>query len=244
MKKILLSLAFAAFGLTVNSYAQTIMSQNFVGTTVPGMPTGWTAAHTGAGNGWQTTTSATNLYFGTVPNTAPHTEYAVVDDYATPGNDPASMVSPTFSLAGATTPYLSYDYIFFEAYLAGPPEVFEAAWVDISTNGGTTWTTIDSMTALSSVAWNTHFISLSAYTGMTTCSLRFMYSDHGSSIIGAAVGNVNVFNVQPNDISLTAVTPVAGAANDYFVTGSNVTFAGTMQNQLHCLLPGWCFSAC
>ena len=45
MKKILLSLAFAAFGLT-SGYAQTILSQNFTGATAPAMPTGWTNATT------------------------------------------------------------------------------------------------------------------------------------------------------------------------------------------------------
>ena len=60
--------------------------------------------------------------------------------------------------------------------------------------------------------------------------LRFNYTDNGSGIIGAAIGNVKVFNAEANDIAITAVTPVAGASNDYFLTGSNVTFAGTMLN--------------
>jgi len=235
MKKILLSLAFAAFGLT-SGYAQTIMSQNFTGATAPAMPTGWTNAttttSTATGTGWVTTTAATDLYFGTVPNTAPHTEYAVVNEYATPGNNPATMTSPSFSLVGAAAPYLSYDFIYFEAYLAGPPVQQEQAWVSLSTDGGTTWNVIDSETALASATWTTHYISLATYAGSANCKLRFGYKDNGGDIIGVAVGNINVFNAQANDIALTAVTPVAGAPNDYFTTtGGSATFAGTMLNE-------------
>ena len=209
------------------------MGTNFVGTTTPGMPTGWANTFTAISGhtpqGWVTTTAATNLYFGTVSNAAPHTEYAVVNEYANPGNNPANMTSPTFSLVGASSPYLTYDYVFFGAWY-GTSATLEKCAAQISTDGGSTWTTVDTLVPQSSSAWVTNIVNLSAYTTSSNCKIRFQYSDVDTPLIGAAIGNINVFNAQTNDISLIAVAPVSGAANDYFVTGSNVTFSGTMQN--------------
>ena len=219
--------------LSATTNAQTIMGTNFVGTATPGMPAGWTNTFTGISGhspqGWVTTTAATDLYFGTVPNAAPHTEYAVVNEYANPGNHPADMTSPTFSLTSATHPYLSYDYVYFGAYYTDYSNM-EYASVEISTDGGTTWNTLDTLAPLSGATWTTNIVDLSSYTTSSNTKLRFHYDDKDTLLIGAAIGNISVFNAQNNDIALTAVAPLSGAANDYFVTGSSVTFTGTMQN--------------
>ncbi len=235
MKKILLSLAFAMFGLAANSFAQApVTSQDFSGTATPGMPTGWTNTHTGAGNGWVTTTAATNLYFGTIPNTGLHSEYAVVDEYNTPGNNPAYMTSPTFSLSGVTTPYLTYDYTYYAAYASASPYTHEAAWIEISDNataGTPTWTLVDSIPAFtaSGETWQTMGIDLSGHTSATT-AIRFCYTDHGASLIGLAVDQISVFSAVASDIAITGVAPTTGTPSDYFLVGNNATFTGTVLN--------------
>ena len=232
MKKILLTLAIACLGIVTNSNAQIIMSQNFHGLTPPAMPSGWTTALTAITGspalGWQTTTASENFYFANVPNTAPHTEYAVVNDNTDSGNNPASLMSPSFSLLSTTSPYLVYDYFFLGAYYTGPSDQ-EKAWVDISTDGGTTWAFLDSMNAVSS-DWVTHSISLSAYSTYSNCKLRFRYMDAGRWNSGCAVDNIIVVNAQNNDIALTAIAPLAGTPADYILSGSAVTFTGTMMN--------------
>ena len=244
MKKILLGLSIACLGLSVQSMAQPIMTQNFSGTTTPGMPTGWSnvlTAITGSpALGWQTTTAATDLYFGTVPNTPPHSEYAVCNEYADSGNHPACMVSPTFSLAGVTNPYLTFDYVFYGAYYTGYSDM-EHGNVGISTDGGTTWTVLDTFVAptISGVDWQSMTVNLSSYIGMTNCKIRFYYDDNARALIGAAVGNVQVFNSQNNDMALTSVAPLAGSSADYFTTGGSCTFSGTVRNMGMSSIPSY-----
>jgi len=236
MKKILLSLALACFGLAVNSNAQTIMSQNF--STAPTLPTGWSMTTSGPGAGWTATSSNTNLYFGTVPAVAPDADYVVVNDYSvtTPGNDPAVLTSATFSLATATSPYLGFDYVFYGAYIpgaaTGDPDTTETAWVEISTDGGSTWAFVDTIPALSSgSSWTTEYMNLATWVGSPSCMLRFYYTDNGAAVLGCAIGNVDVFNAQANDISLTAISPLSGDPGyDFVATGSAATFSGIARN--------------
>ena len=233
MKKVLLGLAIACLGISVQSTAQVYVSQNFVGTTTPGLPTGWTSTLASISGspalGWQTTTASENFYFSSVPNTAPHTEYAVVNDNTDSGNVLAALVTPTFSLSGSTHATLLYDYFFLGAYYTGPSDQ-EKAWVDISTDGGTTWTFVDSMNAITSVAWNTHSVSLAAYSSATNCKVRFCYNDGSRWNSGCAVGNVSIFNAVASDLALTTVAPMTGDAASYGIASSSVNMTGTVFN--------------
>ena len=232
MKKILLSLAFAGIGLSVNSYAQVIMSQDFEGVTTPALPTGWAATHTGAGNGFVTHSGTAAWAIGTLPA---HTKYMFVDEYNAMGNTPAYCTSGTFSLAGVVAPYLSYDYFYYKAVLSATPHTGETAWMEISNNGGTSWILLDSISATNDNAWHTKYVNLGTVTGLTAtanCKLRFCYTDNSAHLIGYAVDNITVFNAQANDISITGVTPVTGdALNDYKTVGANFTLGGTMFNR-------------
>ena len=220
----------ASIGLCTASRAQVVMSQNFEGVTTPALPAGWVAAHTGAGNGFVTNNGSVSWALGTLPA---HTNYVFVDDLDHPGNNPAYLTSGTFSLAGisAANAYLAYDYFFFKAELSAAPHTGEGAWVDMSSDGGATWSTVDSVTALTADAWATKYVSLSAYAGMPNLMLRLGYTDNGANLIGWAADNISVFGEQANDISITAVTPVVGdPVNDYKTVGSNFTIGGTAFN--------------
>ncbi len=74
----------------------------------------------------------------------------------------ASVHTPSLVLS-VTNPELSFAYHLFGASLSG-------IWVDVSTDGGSTFTTVDSVTTLmtaQNAPWGLHYTSLSSYAGDT-----------------------------------------------------------------------------
>ena len=235
MKKFLLSLTIAGLGLTVNTEAQTIYSQDFESCTVPALPTGYTNVHIGYGGmGWQTNSGAINMVssgstYATIPA---HTIFAVVNDGDIPANYPAKTTTPAFSLAGTSNVYLSYDACFLGFEVSATARA-EKAWVDFSTDGGVTFTTIDTIAA--TTGWATRYVQLTGSTA--TCKLRFVYTDNRTSatdtigIVGVGIDNIKVYTPPVNSIELTNATPLAGDPSaDFAINGGNITFGGTVFN--------------
>lgn len=223
-------MALACFGLAFQSTAQTVISQNFSSGMAP-----WTVTTTGGGGGWAVTNVATSTQLGTIPA---HGDYAVVNEGilgSSSYNNPTKMTSPTFSLTGVTTPYLTFDSYFWQAQLSASPYTQEHAWVNLSTDGGATYTTIDSIfyngypTGTFNTNWVTQFVSLGTATG-ANCMIQFCYEDDGAQIIGVAVGNIRVYDGSKTDLGLNSVTPALGATSDYQGVGTPVTFSGVVTN--------------
>jgi len=229
MKKRLLSLAFACFGLAYGSSAQIIVSQDFS----TGAFGTWAVANTGGGGGWAITTTPTSTGLGTIPA---HGTYAVVDESILGSgkyNNPSTLTSPTFSLAGVTAPTLSYNCYYFEAYI-GSTGTHERGWVDFSTDGGSTWSTIDSFhyngypSGSFNTNWITKFIPLSSTSA--NCKLKFSYKDNGGHIIGVAVDNIMVYGAGVTDLGLNDVSPLAGSSASYYVSGGVAVLTGDVTN--------------
>jgi len=228
MKKRLLSLAFACFGLAYSSSAQIVLSQDFSSGIAP-----WTVATTGGGAGWSLATSATSTPLGTIPA---HGTYLIANE-GTLGsgqyNNPTVLTSPMFSLVGVTAPYLTYNSYYFEAYI-GSTGVHERGWVDFSTDGGTTWSTIDSIkyngypTTTFDNNWVNKFVALSG--SSATCQLRFTYKDNGSHIIGAGIDNIMVYGSTATDLGLNSVAPIAGSTAAYYLVGNTAIITGNVTN--------------
>jgi type IX secretion system substrate protein len=222
MKKILLSVAIACAGLT-SSYAQApILSQTFESGIAP-----WTVTTTGAGSGWVNQTGSIGTQLGIIPA---HGHYGLVNEAVGSGfNNPTIMTSPTFSLVGATSPYLAYDFWYVGALLGSG--LHEQAWVQISTDGGTTYSFLDSVTKQANAPmWATKFVSLGSITATATCVLQFCFMDQGGHIIGVAIDNILVYSGTNTDIGIASVSPVAGSVSDYYKVGSAVTISGVATN--------------
>jgi hypothetical protein len=230
MKKLLLSLSLA--GLAASLHAQTIMKEDFETVTIPALPTGWSNVTTGPGHGFISNSGTLNWAIANVPA---HTKYICVDNYNDSGNHPATIASPTFSLVGATTPKLGFDWFCFKARLTSGAAQ-EIAWIEISTNGGTSYTFLDSILASPTTptyAWGTKFVDLTTYVGQSNCKVRFCYSDRSRRLVGVALDNIEVFSPQANDMALVAVTPLPGdPQNGYKTTGVPFsTLGGTVLNR-------------
>ncbi|MBO6184892.1 MAG: T9SS type A sorting domain-containing protein [Chryseobacterium sp.] len=176
MKKILLSLGILSC-LSMN--AQTLLSEGFEGATFP--PTGWTINSTAATRPWQSTPLpvSTSTWF-----TISGTKSAGIDYLAQ--SNTANLITPSFSLVGATNPVLNFKAVVGWVYMirddAGD------LFAQISTNGGTTWT--DLWNEDNQAGWSDDLddddatdtyqaipvqINLSQYIGQANVQIRFRY---------------------------------------------------------------------
>jgi hypothetical protein len=184
MKKIILSLSLL---LGTIAYSQTLLSENFNGGTFP--PSGWTRSSTLANRPWGPSN---------VASTFPSSGSAAIATYSMNGttsaaidysalNNVAHLVSPAFSLAGATAPVLKFNVVVGWSYMIDQNAGDLLA--QISTDGGTNWTTLwtedtepgfidDGDDDPDTDLYNIVAVQkdLSAYTGQTNVMIRFRYS--------------------------------------------------------------------
>lgn len=137
--------------------------------------------------------------FWTVQNTN-NTQFAYTnDDRCNCNKNNDRLISPVFSLVGYANATLTFDH----AFASVNPEVGE---VLISTNGGTTWAVLQTLTNTSTdlgagaftTPWvNGVSINLAAYLGQANMRLAFRYSDGGGAaswMYGMAIDNVRIFS--------------------------------------------------
>lgn len=130
--------------------------------------TGWTFTKN-AGSGWAIETS-TDSYAGT-KRFKTNVGFATYYD----GAD-WSVVSPSFSLAGKTSATLS----FYNKYKT--ESGYDFSRVEISTNGGTSWTSLRSVSGQSTgyPSWAQVTLNLNSYVGNSNCKLRFRFTSDSS----------------------------------------------------------------
>jgi len=226
MKKVTITVLLALC-CSVASIAQTIIYQeNFETCTIPAIPAGWTEYHAGGGDGWETHEGVTRWPTYLVKK---HTKYCIVDDHKKPWNTTAQLTTTSFSLAGTSAPMLSFERMHSGFW------GYEIAWVQISTDGGMTYSSLDTMNSI--VNWNTEYIDLSSYTWAANCKLRFCYQStvgaggYGGGLFGFAIDNIKVYDGSPAiDVGITYILPEAGEIASFVKTTSATTFIGGLTN--------------
>jgi len=235
MKKLLLCLALTGFGMTVNSYAQTYyLSQDFESCTSGSLPSGWSQTTTGGGEGWISATGPVSLLHLGSAFIPAHTTFALLEDANSPHNHPAMMTTAAFTATSGSNVYLTFDSWFRGYYYPSTNPQEEKAWVDISTDGGATWSVHDTIQPAS--GWSTNAFAVTVTAG-ASCKLRFCYTDNASTstdtfaLAGVAIDNVHFGVPAASDIEITAISPLANSpVNDYGVVSTPVTFGGTAFN--------------
>jgi hypothetical protein len=135
------------------------------------------------------------------------------------GGATATLAAPPFSLVGLTNPVLNY-------YTALNFGIGTVAYVQISTDGGATFTTLKTYTGPTNVGnpnqgWAQQSINLSAYIGSPDVTVRFVYNSpaNGSNW---AIDNVGISGTyQPVTYQwspTTDLTPSSGAAQNVTTT--------------------------
>jgi hypothetical protein len=97
--------------------------------------------------------------------------------------------------------------------------------LEASTDGGTTWTVIQTIAGNTVSLWETRYISLATYNNANSLMLGFRYKDGGGWLYGAAIDNFKVFKPLNDDASAigTAVphiVPKFGANTDSVIYGA------------------------
>lgn len=150
----------------------TILSQNFNSGMAP-----WTVDNTGMGatsalSPWQVQASGYTYTFTTF-TTPDGTSFAMTNgDVGGIGSTTRSkLISPVFSLVGYSAATLTFQH-FYQYW-----NTSDIARLEISTNGGVTWTIINAYTATlgTSTSFQNATFSLAAYLGNANCRIRYDY---------------------------------------------------------------------
>ncbi|MCS6992033.1 MAG: choice-of-anchor J domain-containing protein [Chitinophagales bacterium] len=151
------------------------------------LPVGWTNISNATDGGWKfgNSTQLSSTYFQ-IP---PHTLMAATNDDACNCNKADEyLITPQLDLSGATIVYLTFDAF----YMAGTYQSKkEEAHIKISTNGGSTWTTVFTLPGYN--GWFTYDLDLSAYAGQSNVQIAFNYKDGSGWLYGWAIDNVHLY---------------------------------------------------
>lgn len=221
-----------------NTNAQVIMSEDFNAPAAPALPSGWAQANSVAGaSGWVTGAFSSLSSWGTATGTtlpSHPSQVAFVNDWdagttAPLGSNTAdTLKSPAFSLAGATSPYLNFESFYYNAVITSSG-LAEKAKVLGSNDGGATWVVLDTVYPSGwGGVWNTQHINLSSLGTGTNRKIAFTYSDGGGHIIGCALDNVQVVDLNANDAAITALD-YNSKTNGISANGQPVSF--TVENR-------------
>lgn len=193
--------------------AQTvILSQNFETATGSTPPTGWTRTQASGSNGWKFGNNLGSQYWA-IPS---HTKYAASNDDDCNCNMSQDMlISPVIDLTSYTSVILT-----FQAFFTG--EYSSVATVEVSTNGGTTWTVANTLTA--SGLWQSVNVNLSSYIGQSNFKIAFHHDDNADWASGFAIDDVQLVQPLAYDLKMAEIS-----TEEYQLIG-NFDITGIIQN--------------
>jgi hypothetical protein len=220
MKKILLivpAMFIAAAGIN----AQTVvLNENFESTSGTAIPGTWSQVTSATDGGWRSGTSTT-LSSSSFPISA-HTRFlATNDDGCNCDKSNDLLKSPVMNLSAVTSAVLKFDVVNPAATYSGDTEIGK---VEVSTDGGTTWTVLETLASIPD--WASHSIDISAYAGMSSVMIGFRYSDAGGWLYGMAIDNFSVYEPAAIDMAGNSVTLL-----NYVVASTPQTISGMMTNE-------------
>lgn len=215
MKKTLLLASAALFAGSVSAQ---ILSEDFEG---GALPSGWGVTTNATDGGWSVGTSGSigSQFF---PMDGNATNFAGTNDDACncdKGDDFLySAAVDLTSQSGAV--YLQYNQYYFDANYQGAQEV---GTVEVSTNGGTSYSVLSTMTGLGE--WSMVTMDLSAYAGQNIM-IAFRYNDGGGWTYGMGIDDVSVFVPADEDYTLSSLD----LPNYFKQTAGSLSIKGNVMN--------------
>ncbi|MCX6232584.1 MAG: T9SS type A sorting domain-containing protein [Bacteroidetes bacterium] len=180
--------------VTSNTKA-TLVSEGFEGTAFP--PTGWTKQ---SGN--------TNALYQWKVGTYPHSgaKDAFIEYDPAPAAQNEWLISPSYNLTTLTNPCIKFWWNMSYYWSVSPNNNYDFR-VKVSTNGGTTWTTIfteDSAGVFTSFTWYQKLIMLNAYSTSTNFKVAFQYQ--GTDGASLDVDDIFIGDMPLNNLTADRIT--------------------------------------
>lgn len=217
MKNLFTLFLFILGAFAVNGQS-TVLSETFEGT---GIPSGWTQSTSATDGGWKfgTTQSVSSSSWG-VPNTNATKVAGTNDDACNCNKSKDYLITPPMDFTTSAAFAMSFDS-YFGAFVY---DSYEAASVEVSTDGGATWDVVYELPG-NDAGWDSHIVNLSDYAGNAQVWVAFHYNDDGGWAYGWAIDNVQIFTPAANDAGISRInTP------RFVQFGTDVAIEGQVTN--------------
>lgn len=215
MRKSLLSVLLASAFATAG--AQTVfLNEDFEG---GALPSGWTQTTSATDGGWKfgVNTALQSSSWG-IPA---HTKFTATNDDACNCDKSNDLLkTASIDLSAAAAAHLKVDVYFWNASYQS---ITEAGTIEASTDGGTTWTVIQTLAGAAD--WTTLSLDVSAYAGNSNVMFGFRYMDNNGWLFGYAIDNLMVY--EPAAIDAAALS----ISGNSYVTMTSQTIAGEIKNE-------------
>jgi len=198
--------------------AQTFLDEDFEGGQFPDE---WTIETSATDGGWiiGTPGSLSSDAFVVLPNGSSRVA-ATNDDGCNCDKSNDLLIMSPIDLTGQSNVVLNYDVYYTDNSYQG---VEENATVEVSIDGGTTWTIIEDIEG--DASWKTRGIFLNDYAGESDVLIGFRYNDAGSWLYGIAIDNVKVWVPPALDVNLVKINSAI-----YGETGKVLALKGIVRN--------------
>ncbi len=188
-------LVSASFGLT--KAQTTIYAEDFESGSLPAT---WSNVTNATDGGWLVG-DATALSSSSFPIDAHTTIAATNDDNCNCDKSNDILSTGTIDLSAQTLVFMSFASYFYDLSYQG---INEDGEVVVSTDGGSTWTSVYTVPA-NTGSWQTDMVDLSAYAGNANVQVGFKYNDNGGWLYGFAIDDVLIFAPQQGtDLAVTS----------------------------------------
>ncbi len=212
MKKVLLFALGALF--SISAFSQTVLSENFDGTT---LPDGWSMTSTNS-VGWNVGTPASlSSTYWIIPSHDGNCAAANDDALGQNGNSlDDELMTPSMDFSTYPAVALTFDVFSNGSYGS-------LGSILVSTDGGDSFNEIYVIGYAD--GWQTLSIGLTGTAGESDVVVAFKHTDQGYYADGLAIDNVLIFVPTPNTASFTGIT-----SHDYAPINSDYTLKGSVTN--------------